>query len=79
MKRAEVSIILAQEMWVTIHPKQKANMQSDNIIFQIIDALFSQDFLQYDFHITTNLYFETVNKYASFFKNNEGFMTHVIQ
>ena len=45
----------------------------------LVQKLLSKDFLSYDFHLTTNLFFDTLVRYAEFFKANEQYLTTAVQ
>ena len=76
---AEVSIILVYELYVVIPQQKRESLEQDHPIYKIVELLLTQNFLQYDFHLTTNQLFETVVRYCDFFRNNEAFFTTFIE
>ena len=44
-----------------------------------MQKLLSKDFLSYDNHLTTNLFFDTVVRYADYFKDNVQYLTTAVQ
>jgi len=66
------------EIHQCISIEQREQSTDDNPYYALVSQMFSQNFLEYNDHLTTVPFFEAIVKYANYFKDNEQFLLTVL-
>lgn len=66
------------ELYQCIPGEYRDKNSPENPYCSLIQQLLGHNFLEYDFHLTSNLFFEMIVRYSDFFKDSANFFTTAI-
>lgn len=78
VRRAEVPLFLMTELYQCIPGEFRDKNAPNNPYCALIQQLLGHNFLEYDCHLTSNLFFELIVRYSDYFKDNAHFFSTAI-
>ena len=78
VRQAEVGLMTIIEIHQVIPGELRDKHTQENPFYVLVQRLLTLNFLDYDCHLTTDAYFETIVRYADYFKGNHQFYSSVV-